>query len=120
VNDVPGVLSALLVVSSILLLGTAAAFNMARGQLQTEEYGWPLLYSGRDIVGSAILVLGILMALVALSIPIFAIYRVWVVARYSSEFGAFLALAGSLCAFALAMALRTPFKTLVRRGLVDS
>jgi hypothetical protein len=44
----PWVLSALLLMSAILIGGCGAAFNMARSQVDRleEEYGWPLLYSG--------------------------------------------------------------------------
>ena len=105
---VPIILSALLSMSAILLLGFAAAFNLARqqvGQL-TEEFGWPLLYSERGIIGSATYASGILLALLSLAVPALALWRAWVLAEESltREFSLWL-LGGSIIAFALAIVL---------------
>jgi hypothetical protein len=75
-NYAPAIISALLVMSSVLLIGIAAAFNMARsqGSLLTEEYGWPLLYSGGGVAGWITFGLGVAMAVLALSVPLLAMY----------------------------------------------
>jgi hypothetical protein len=115
-NYAPPILSALLAMSSILLIGIASALNMARHQasLLTEEYGWPLLYSG----GGVTFILGLALALLALSVPGIAIYRTWVIAAGSNTRElALWVLIGSLGFFSVAICINTVVQCMLRQSI---
>jgi hypothetical protein len=115
---VPMILSGLLTMSSILLIGIASAFNMARHQtsLLTEEYGWPLLYSGGGAIGFLTFILGLALAILALSVPGIATYRTWVIAAGSNtREPALWVLVVSLGIFSVAISLNIIFQFILRQ-----
>jgi hypothetical protein len=117
---VPMILSALLTMGSILLFGIASAFNMARHQasLLTEEYGWPLLYSGGGVIGFLTFILGLALAILALSVPGFAIYRTWVIATDTTTREPVLwVLVGSLGVFSVAIFVNIIVQFMLRRSI---
>jgi hypothetical protein len=119
-NLAPLILSALLVLSSILMVGMAAAFNMARLQvsLLTEEYGWPLLYSGGGVTGRITFGFGVAMAVFALSVPLVGIYLASdLQTDEDSRIPTLWVLIGSLAAFSVAIILNIVVQLRLRRSI---
>jgi hypothetical protein len=117
---VPVAVGVLLIMVSILLGGIAAALNMGRRRVYdlTEEYGWPLLYSGGGGIGLLTLLAGLTLAIVALSAPGVALYRTWIVAVKSPNRElALWFLIGSLSLFSLSICLNVTVQLMLRQSI---